>query len=218
MPAWLTGPTQCGTNQAWLNNRRRDVSAAFFVEQEFQQTGYFVYLINKSSFAEQPGYLRFSRDRARVTGGSGLEANKTAFAEQWIAREDFLQKYPLIMTEDNYVDALNLNAGAVLTATERAALISGIRNGTETRATVLRKIADNAVFRQQEYNAAFVLMQYFGYLRREVDHSGYDFWLDVLNNRTPGNFRGMVCGFVTSAEYQDRFGSIHSHSNAECGQ
>jgi hypothetical protein len=73
-------------------------------------------------------------------------------------------------------------------------------------------------FRQQEYNAAFVLMQYFGYLRREVDHSGYAFWLDVLNNRTPGNFQGMVCAFVTSAEYRDRFGSIHSHSNAECGQ
>ena len=106
----------------------------------------------------------------------------------------------------------------MLSATERAALINGLGNGTETRATVLHKIADNAVFHQHEYNAAFVLMQYFGYLRREVDEGGYEFWLNVLNNRTPGNFQGMVCAFITSAEYQDRFGSLHTHSDAECGQ
>ena len=121
------------------------------------------------------------------------------------------------MTEENYVDALNLNAAGVLTPAERDALLGGLKNGSETRATVLRKIADNATLQQKEYNAAFVLMQYFGYLRRDVDQSGYDFWLDVLNHRAPGTFRGMVCAFVTSAEYQDRFGSIHSHTNAECG-
>jgi hypothetical protein len=69
-----------------------------------------------------------------------------------------------------------------------------------------------------EYNAAFVLTQYYGYLRRDVDQGGYNFWLDVLNNREPGNFRGMVCAFITSLEYQQRFGAAHSHSDLECGQ
>jgi hypothetical protein len=60
-----------------------------------------------------------------------------------------------------------------------------------------------------------VLAQYFNYLRREPDDSGYNFWLNILNNQ-PNNFRGMVCAFITSAEYQDRFGAVRTHSNAEC--
>jgi hypothetical protein len=61
-------------------------------------------------------------------------------------------------------------------------------------------------------------MQYFGYLRRDPEAGGYQFWLDVLNNRVANNYRGMVCAFVTSAEYQNRFGKFHMHSDAECGQ
>jgi len=60
-----------------------------------------------------------------------------------------------------------------------------------------------------------VLAQYFSYLRREPEDSGYNFWLNVLNTQ-PNNFRGMVCAFITSAEYQDRFGAVHTHSNGEC--
>ena len=60
-------------------------------------------------------------------------------------------------------------------------------------------------------------MQYFGYLRRDID-PGYDFWLDVVNNREPNNYHGMVCSFITSTEYQLRFGSVVTRSNADCGQ
>ena len=67
-----------------------------------------------------------------------------------------------------------------------------------------------------QYNPAFVLMQYFGYLRRDVDQNGYDFWLELLNNRELNNYRGMVCAFITSREYQLRFGSVATHSNADC--
>ena len=59
-------------------------------------------------------------------------------------------------------------------------------------------------------------MQYFGYLKRDIDQDGYDFWLNVLNNRESGNYRGMVCAFITSTEYQKRFGSVVSRSNADC--
>jgi hypothetical protein len=60
-------------------------------------------------------------------------------------------------------------------------------------------------------------MQYFGYLRRDPDQGGYGFWLSVLNTSEQNNYRGMVCAFVTSAEYQLRFGSNVTHTNAECG-
>ncbi len=83
---------------------------------------------------------------------------------------------------------------------------------------MLRKVADNQTFQTQDYNAAFVLAEYFGYLRRDADAAGYQFWLDVLNNRVPNNYRSMVCAFLTSAEYQDRFGSIKTRNDSVCGQ
>jgi hypothetical protein len=53
-------------------------------------------------------------------------------------------------------------------------------------------------------------------LRREKDQNGYDFWLNVLNNTDANNYRGMVCSFLTSVEYQRRFGSVVTESNASC--
>ena len=38
-------------------------------------------------------------------------------------------------------------------------------------------------------------MQYFGYLRRDPDQGGYDFWLGIVNNPSASNYRSMVCGF-----------------------
>jgi hypothetical protein len=61
-------------------------------------------------------------------------------------------------------------------------------------------------------------MQYFGYLRRDPDPAGYGFWLNVLNNSEPNNYRSMVCAFITSAEYQRRFGPTVTRTSAECGQ
>jgi len=61
-------------------------------------------------------------------------------------------------------------------------------------------------------------MEYFGYLNRNPDRTGYDFWLSILNQRDRNNYRGMVCAFIISAEYQRRFSSVVSHSNAECSQ
>jgi hypothetical protein len=61
-------------------------------------------------------------------------------------------------------------------------------------------------------------MEYFGYLRRDADEGGYRFWLNVLNNQEPGNYQGMVCSFITSQEYQERFSSYAGHSNRECAR
>jgi hypothetical protein len=79
-------------------------------------------------------------------------------------------------------------------------------------------LAENQAFKDAEYNKAFVLMQYFGYLRRDPDQGGYDFWLSVLNDRVPGNFRSMVCAFITSREYQERFSSVVTRTDSVCGQ
>jgi hypothetical protein len=86
----------------------------------------------------------------------------------------------------------------------------------KTRAQVIRDAIEMVEFRNSEYNPSFVLMQYFGYLRRDPDVGGYKFWLNVLDNSEPNNYRGMVCSFITSAEYQLRFSSTITHSNRDC--
>jgi hypothetical protein len=74
-------------------------------------------------------------------------------------------------------------------------------------------VAENPLLQQAEVNRAFVLMQYYGYLRRNPDDSpdadfrGWDFWLTKLNQFS-GNFVSaeMVKAFISSIEYRQRFG------------
>ncbi|HMG74925.1 MAG TPA: TIGR03118 family protein [Pyrinomonadaceae bacterium] len=89
----------------------------------------------------------------------------------------------------------------------RDSLVSGLTAATETRTTVLRKIAESQQFSDTEFNRAFVLMEYFGYLRRDSDQAGFAFWFDKLNT-FQGNFLNadMVKAFITSSEYRQRFG------------
>ncbi|MEA2173663.1 MAG: hypothetical protein QOD00_1255, partial [Blastocatellia bacterium] len=58
-------------------------------------------------------------------------------------------------------------------------------------------------------------------LRRDPDQGGYDFWLGQVNKfalRNVGIQHAMACSFITSAEYQLRFGSSVTHTNRECPQ
>ena len=219
---WTGQITACGADAACIHRRRLDVSAAFFVELEFQETGSFVYRFYKSGLGRQPSIAEFLPDRAQVVGGPNLEQNKQAFALNWVQRSAFTQKYPLTQTATQFVDALLLTvqqSSGVSLSGMRDALISeynGQANQTAARARVARLVADASAFQSAEYNKAFVLMQYFGYLRRDIDQAGYDFWLNVITNVQPGNYRGMVCAFATSAEYQYRFGTTLTRSNADC--
>ena len=94
-----------------------------------------------------------------------------------------------------------------------AGTLDGLNNGTETRAGVLRKVCESGPVIQNETNRAFVLMQYFGYLRRNPDDApdgnmdGYDFWLQKLS-QFGGDFQQaeMVKAFLVSMEYRSRFG------------
>jgi len=104
---------------------------------------------------------------------------------------------------------------------QRAALLSLYDSGasvSESRSLVLRKVIEGNAFKQTQYNAGFVLAEYFSYLGRNPDQNGYQFWLNVLNTTDSGNYRGMVCSFVTSAEYQRRFSTVVTRSNSECRQ
>jgi uncharacterized protein (TIGR03118 family) len=89
----------------------------------------------------------------------------------------------------------------------RDSLITGLDATTDTRAGVLRKVAEYAFLKDREFNSAFVFMEYAGYLRRDPDVSGFNFWLKKLNEFN-GNFVNaeMVKAFIASGEYRQRFG------------
>jgi hypothetical protein len=219
---WTNEITKCGNDAACIRSRRIGVSAAFFIEQEFQQTGFYVYRVVKASLGRRPAYAEFMTDWSRLAAGSNLDAEKVAYLQEFVQRSEYKGKYSIALSASDSVDALiqtvKDNSGVDLSP-HRSELMSEYNAGSsqvDSRARTIRKLVEYDEFKQAEYNRAFVLAQYFNYLRREPDDSGYNFWLDVLNNRVPNNFRSMVCAFITSAEYQDRFGSVHSHSNAEC--
>ena len=148
-----------------------------------------------------------------------LENNKQTFANQFVQRSRFTSAFPTSMTPAQFVDTLNTNAGGVLSAPERDGLVNDLTTGAKTRAQVLRAVAEDQDLQSAEFNRAFVLMQYYGYLRRNpndppeptLDYSGYDFWLQkLIQFNGDYNQAEMVKAFITSLEYRGRpdFGPV----------
>lgn len=221
---WTNQITQCGSNAQCIHNQRVGVADAFFFEDEFQKTGAYIYRVYKTGLGVRPTYAQFTADRGLVVAGSGLEQSKLAYAKTFAQRAAFIALYPQAQTADQFVDAL-LNrikqTSGVDLSSQRSSLIS-LYDGTDNgRAAILKQVADNQAVIDAEYNSSFVLMEYFGYLRREPDQGGYDFWLGKVNSfplRNVGIQQAMACSFITSAEYQLRFGSVVTHTNQECPQ
>jgi hypothetical protein len=176
-----------------------------------------------------PSYQVFAQDRATVPGGPNLAQAQLALANAFVQRPSFTARYPLTLaTADQFVDAVldTMTTIGVNLSSERANLIS--LYGTLGRGGVMYRLADdnaqtnpinNRAFIDAEYNRAFVYTQYGGYMRRDSDIPGFVFWLDQVNSgplRDVGKQHAMVCSFITSAEYQQRFSTIVSHDNSEC--
>jgi hypothetical protein len=218
--------------------RRINVSASFFLSIEFQETGYFAERTYKAAYGGGVSsstlggphlllvpiirlneFLPDSRTIAQgVIVGQGnwqqkLDDNKNAFTAEFVQRAQFLSFFPLSLTAAQFVDNLNSKAGNPLSQSERNQLVNDLSTGAKTRAQVLRAVVEDADFISAEFNRAFVLMQYFGYLRRnpndpqDIDYTGYDFWLTKLNQFN-GNYidAEMVKAFLSSIEYRQRFG------------
>ena len=182
---------------------RVHVSGNFFQSPEFQQRGNFLYRFYPVSFGRKPDYAEFIPDLARVSGfltDAQLETAKLAFIDDFMARPAFVTKFNHL-DNTQYVDTLLSTAG--VTSTSRNFWIAALTNGTRTRAQVLREITESPEVHTKYYNQAFVVMQYFGYLRRDPD-ALYLNWIQELD--TTGNARNMINGFVNSAEYRFRFG------------
>ncbi len=243
---WTGQITQCGTDPGCIRSKRIDVSNAYFYELEYQQTGSYVFRLYRAAFGNNqpfpnpdnsnqteakklPSYAVFAPDRARVVGGASLAAGQQSIANAFVLRNAFLAKYPASQDGPTFVDALLANikndTGVDLTS-QRTAVINLFNTGG--RGAVIYRLADdnaqtnainNRAFIDEEYNRAFVFTQYAGYLRRDSDIGGFLFWLGQVNSaplRDTSKQHAMVCAFITSAEYQQRFSSVVTHSNSEC--
>ena len=233
---WSGQIAACGNDSQCTQAKRVDVSAAFFLSIEFQQTGYLVYRTYKAAYGDMPGApvpLRlneFLPDSQKIGQGvivnqtgweQVLENNKQAFMLEFVQRNRFMNAFAGVASPTAFVDKLYTNAGvSPSSAPNHAAAINAFGSGTTpddvtARAHALRLVAEDPLLAQQEFNKAFVLMQYFGYLRRNpndppeltLDYQGYNFWLNKLNS-FGGNYVNaeMVKAFLVSSEYRQRFG------------
>jgi hypothetical protein len=242
---WTDQITSCGTNAACIDAKRVNTSAAFYLSIEFQETGYLVERMYKSAYGDALGtstfngthtlsvpIVRFSEflpDTQTIGQGvqvgvgnwqAQLEANKQSFADAFVRRTRFANAYANNLTPAQLVDLLFANAGITPSPTQKSTAVAEFQGaGTSAdipaRARELRDVAENPTLATNESNKAFVLMQYFGYLRRNpndapengLNYSGYDFWLTKLNQFN-GDFASadMVKAFITSSEYRQRFG------------
>jgi hypothetical protein len=236
---WLNQITSCGVDQQCTEVKRINVSASFYLSIEFQQSGYLVERLYKAAYGDAIGAStyqgahqlsvpivrlnEFLSDTQEIGQGvivnqgnwqQQLEDNKQSFTSEFVQRVRFTTALPTSLTPAQYVDKLNINAGNPLSSGERNQLVDDLTTSAKTRAQVLRTIAEHQNLVNAEFNRAFVLMQYFGYLRRnpddpqDTDYTGYDFWLTKLNAFN-GNFVNaeMVKAFIASAEYGNRFGA-----------
>lgn len=241
---WTNNIGACSSNSACSDPKRVSTSASFFLSIEFEQTGYLIERMYKAAYGDAKGastwngahqmdvpivrFNEFLEDAHKISEGvvvlqtgweQKLESNKQAFANEFVQRANFVSAFPTSMSPEQFVEKLNANAGNVLPADECATAVASFGGASDTsnlmaRAQALRQVAENQNLFNAEFNRAFVLMQYFGYLRRNPDdmpeatrdYTGYDFWLTKLNQFN-GNYLDaeMVRAFVTSIEYRQRF-------------
>jgi hypothetical protein len=190
---WVNEITSCNGNVACIAGQRDNVSGAFFLSIEHQETGFLVERMYRAAYGEAQAQStldgnnhpllvpivrrsEFLPDSMQMSNGvvvgkpgweALLAANKAAFANDFVSRARFTTAFPLSMTPDQFVDTLNANAGNPLSSSERSSLVTQLAAGTMTRAQVVRAVAEDSDLATAEKNKAFVLMQYLGYLRRD---------------------------------------------------
>jgi hypothetical protein len=143
---WTGQLNQCSGDDGCLRTRRLDVSA-FFQSQEFRDTGSYVYKLYSGALGRQLTYAEFAADRQQVVGGPNLAASKAAFANAFVGRAEFVQRYQASTGGESFVDALLQslgNSSGVDLSSERANLIGRYNSGStmnESRSLVVQDVS-----------------------------------------------------------------------------
>ena len=213
----------CNNRSECLRARRIEISSSLLVENELPATGVFLYGLYSTSFGRMPRLADLETDRSVVTNQKGeIEAVRLALASAFVERAEFKRKFPATMRPAEFVDSLVTTlaqTSGVDFSSDRSLLISLLDDAANGRAMVLTRLASDQRVVDANYNHALVLFQYFTYLRRNPDDAGYNAWLNTVKSkplRDADAARSLVCNFLQSAEYQNRFGMVVTRSNREC--
>ncbi len=182
---------------------------------DFPRTSLFVYSLCKVTYGRMPtrqemiGAMK-KLGRGVYIGAPGwetqLDLNRLALLKEWTEGEAFKRTYDA-RSNAEFVDSISRNASKELTGEARDGLISRLQAG-ESRANLLRSFVEDKDLSRREYNTAFVLMHFFGYLGRDPgaapDHdlSGFNFWVSNLDKTR--DYRALSRAFLESSEYQNR--------------
>ena len=213
----------CGTRNDCLRTRRVEISTSLLVENELPNTGVFLYGLYAAGLGRLPRYNEFETDHALIANQKGeLEATRLALANAFVERVEFKRRFSATMKPAEFVDSiltLLAQGSGVDLGSERSTLISLLDDAANGRAVLLARLASDQRVVDANYNQALVLFQYFSHLRRNPDDASYAAWVNTLKSkplRDPDAARSLVCNFLHSAEYQNRFGMVATHHNREC--
>lgn len=212
----------CNTRDC-LRTRRVDLSTNLLVENELPSTGVFLYGLYSAALGRSPRFAEFESDRAAIVNQKGeLEAVRMALASAFVERPEFKRRFPATMKPAEFVDTILVSIAqstGIDFGSERSLLIGLLDDASNGRAAVLTRLAADQRVVDAHYNQTLVLFQYFTHLRRNPDEAGFSAWVNTLKTkplRDPDAARSMVCNFLNSAEYQNRFGMLATHHSREC--
>jgi hypothetical protein len=215
--------SQCNGKVDCLRSRRVDVSSAVLLENDLPALGSFLNGLYTAGLGRRPKFVEFESDRTALTNqNTDVERSRAAFVQTFVQRAEFKRRYTQTMKSSEFVDSVLLSLvqnSSVDLAAMRAELIALADDPAAGRAAVLAKVIGQQSVIDAQYYHSFILSHYFGYLRRDPDESGYSTWLTFIRNkplRDADTARSVTCGFVNSAEYQERFGLLATHDPREC--
>jgi hypothetical protein len=204
---------------------RIDTSKRFFQSDEFQERGFYVYRLYDAVLGRLPKYAEFVPDVARLNGFQTVaeqRQSKDTYLLGFITSQEFQTLYGAYISSDGqfadpvgFVNALCAKAG--ITPASKQTLINNLQTGVRDPAHTVEDFIltpEMSGIGTKYYDRGFITMQYFGYLRRDPEPSGFDFWVGQLigpNAPHKQDYRFMVGGFLQSDEYCFRFAQISSH-------
>jgi hypothetical protein len=215
--------SQCNSRSDCLRARKIDISTNLLIDNELPATGVFLYGLYSAGLGRLPRFAEFESDRAAILSQKGeVEAIRAALASAFVERPEFKRRFPSTMKRAEFVDSLIaslVQSSGVDFGSERSLFIGLLDDSANGRAAVLTRLASDQRVADAHYNHALVAFQYFTHLKRSPDESGFNAWVNTLKSkplRDADAARSMVCTFINSAEYQNRFGMLVTHTNREC--
>lgn len=221
--SFVTQLLQCGSKADCLRGRKVDIAAAVLTQNGLLEGVGLLNGLYTTALNRRPRFSDFENARnLLVRTSNDFENASLAVALSFVQLGEFERRYPSSMNATEFIDSLLLSVlqrTGIDLSTERPRLLELFDGTNLGRAVILNTLVNNARFVEAQRNEAFVLAEYFAFLRRDPDESGFGVWVNSVRPRTvrdPAAARSLVCQFLNSDEYQRRFAMVVTHTSAEC--